>query len=46
PYMLIIGDKELERGGITTRLRTGENLPLMSVKEFVERIKEDCNKRR
>jgi len=46
PYMLIIGDKELEREGITARLRTGENLPLMSVKDFVERIKEDCNKRR
>ena len=46
PYMLIIGDKEVDQERITPRLRTGENLPMMSVGDFVERVKEDCSKRR
>jgi threonyl-tRNA synthetase len=35
PYMLIIGDKEMESRQITVRLRDGKNLPAMSVAEFV-----------
>ena len=35
PYMLIIGDKEMESSQITVRLRDGKNLPAMSVVEFV-----------
>ena len=46
PYMLIIGDKEVEQGGVTPRLRSGENLPLMSVEAFIKRVKEDCKERR
>ncbi|RLB25687.1 MAG: threonine--tRNA ligase [Deltaproteobacteria bacterium] len=46
PYMLIIGDKEVEQGGVTARLRSGENLPLISIEAFVERIKQDCRERR
>lgn len=46
PYMLIIGDKEVEQGGVTPRFRTGENLPLMKVDEFIDRVNEDCSKRR
>ena len=46
PYMLIIGDKEVEQGGVTPRLRSGENLPLISIEAFVERIKQDCRERR
>ncbi len=46
PYMLIIGDKEVEAQGVTPRLRTGENLPLMSVEAFIERVKQDCKERR
>ncbi|MBW1731312.1 MAG: threonine--tRNA ligase [Deltaproteobacteria bacterium] len=46
PYMLIVGDKEVEQEGITPRLRSGENLPLMSIGAFIERIKEECSQRR
>ncbi|MCP4681456.1 MAG: threonine--tRNA ligase [Desulfobacterales bacterium] len=42
PYMLIIGDKECEKEGITPRLRTGQNLPFMSAKEFIDLISEEC----
>jgi threonyl-tRNA synthetase len=46
PYMLIVGDKEVEQEGITPRLRSGENLPLMSIGAFIERVKEECSQRR
>jgi threonyl-tRNA synthetase len=46
PYMLIVGDRETEMEGITPRLRSGENLPLMKPVELIERINEDCKQRR
>jgi len=46
PYMLIIGDKESEKGGVTPRLRSGENLPFMSEEAFIELINETCRQRR
>ncbi|MCF8061332.1 MAG: threonine--tRNA ligase [Deltaproteobacteria bacterium] len=46
PYMLIVGDKESEEGGVTPRLRTGKNLPFMSPEAFVERIQEESQQRR
>jgi threonyl-tRNA synthetase len=46
PYMLILGDKECERNGLTPRMRNGENLPFMSIEEFIDRIEKDCRQRR
>ncbi|MEE9611019.1 MAG: threonine--tRNA ligase, partial [Desulfatiglandales bacterium] len=46
PYMLIIGDRESEKEGVTPRLRSGKNLPLMTQKEFVDLIHEECKQRR
>ncbi len=46
PYMLIVGDKESDEGGVTPRLRTGKNLPFMSPETFVERIQEESQQRR
>jgi threonyl-tRNA synthetase len=46
PYMLIVGDKECEKEGLTPRLRNGKNLPFMSVDEFIDLIGEDCKQRR
>ena len=46
PYMLIVGDKETEEEGVTPRLRSGQNLPLMTPEEFVDRVGEDCRQRR
>ncbi len=45
PYLLVLGDKEKEAGSVTARVRDGkgggENLPAMSVSEFVSRVKAD-----
>ncbi len=46
PYMLIIGDKEVEGKGVTPRLRSGENLQLMSVEDFIARIRQETETRR
>jgi threonyl-tRNA synthetase len=35
PYMLVIGDKEVENGTLTPRFRDGKNLDPMSAEEFV-----------
>ena len=34
PYMLVIGDKEMESGTITPRYRDGKNLDSMMPQEF------------
>jgi threonyl-tRNA synthetase len=39
PYMLIIGDQEVEAGQVTVRLRDGSNLPPMGVAEFAEMVR-------
>ena len=39
PYMLIIGDKEIENATVSVRLRTGEDLGSMSIADFTSRIK-------
>jgi len=46
PYMVIVGDKECEEEGVTPRLRSGQNLPLMTAKELIDLISEECRKRR
>ncbi|MBW2027948.1 MAG: threonine--tRNA ligase [Deltaproteobacteria bacterium] len=46
PYMLIIGERETEKGGVTPRLRSGENLPFMSKEEFIDLLREECRQRR
>lgn len=41
PYAVVIGDKEVQNGTLSARKRGGENLPPMSVEEFVEKLGED-----
>ncbi|MEA3439119.1 MAG: threonine--tRNA ligase [Chloroflexota bacterium] len=41
PYMLIVGDREVENGAISVRLRTEENLGAMPVDTFIDRAQED-----
>jgi threonyl-tRNA synthetase len=36
PYILVIGDKEMEAGAVAVRLRSGEDLGAKPVAEFVE----------
>ena len=38
PYMLVLGDKEVETGSVNVRTREGENLGVMSVAEFIELV--------
>ncbi|WP_198330248.1 threonine--tRNA ligase [Psychrobacter cibarius] len=35
PYMLVLGDKEVESGSVNVRTREGENLGVMSIPEFI-----------
>jgi len=41
PYMLIIGDREMEAGAVAVRKRTGEDLKAKPVDEFMAMIAED-----
>ncbi len=38
PYMLVVGDKEIEEQAVSVRLRTNENLGNMPVASFIERV--------
>jgi threonyl-tRNA synthetase len=38
PYMLIVGDKEIENGTVSVRLRNGEDLGSVKVSDFMERV--------
>lgn len=42
PFMLILGDQEVEAGQVTVRLRDGKNLPTMPPAEFAEMIRNEC----
>ena len=41
PYLIVIGDKEMASGAVAVRARGGQDLGVMSVAEFVERISAD-----
>lgn len=39
PYMIIVGDKEVEAKNVSVRTRTGENMNGIEMSEFLERIR-------
>lgn len=41
PYILVVGDKEVETGGVNVRLR-GENLGFKTLEETAAMVAEDC----
>ncbi len=41
PYMLVVGDKEVENRQVALRLRNGENPGPMAVAEFLDRAKDE-----
>ncbi len=41
PYMLIVGDREVENGQVAVRLRSGENLGALSLEGFLTKARED-----
>ena len=44
PYMLVIGDKEMEQGTVTPRFRNGDNLDPMTPEQFCEFVQEESKK--
>ena len=45
PYMLVIGDKEAAENKVAVRLRSGEQLPVMSLDDFKTKIKQMISER-
>ncbi len=41
PYMLVVGDKEVEQGTVAVRLRSGKNLGPMTLEAFLRKVQED-----
>lgn len=46
PYMLVIGDKEMEAGTVAPRVRDGSNLGALPVQEFIDLVHEMCEKKK
>ncbi|MDX1777747.1 MAG: threonine--tRNA ligase, partial [Thermodesulfobacteriota bacterium] len=41
PYMVVIGDNEVENGGVSPRLRSGKDLKFLPLDEFISLIQEE-----
>jgi len=41
PYLLVVGDKEVESGAVAVRTRTGEDLGTMTLEEFENLLSQD-----
>lgn len=46
PYLLIVGDKELENNTISVRTQKGEDLGSLSISEYTERLKAEIADRK
>ncbi|REL35460.1 threonine--tRNA ligase [Thalassotalea euphylliae] len=45
PYLLVVGDKEMENGEIAVRTRGGEDLGKMSVEDFIAKLTQEVSDR-
>lgn len=45
PYLLVVGDREMENGNVAVRTRAGEDLGIMTVEEFARRMQEEVDRR-
>lgn len=45
PYLIVIGDKEVENQQVAVRTRTGEDLGVMSIQEFEDLLQKDISRR-
>ena len=45
PYMLVVGDREMEAGAVAVRTRDNENLGAVPIAEFVERAQSNISAR-
>ncbi len=41
PYMIILGDQEMEKEALTIRTRKGENWPLIKIEDFIRELKKE-----
>jgi len=41
PYMFIVGDREMESDSVSVRLRSGEDLGMISLPDMISRIREE-----
>jgi threonyl-tRNA synthetase len=46
PYMLVLGDKEVESETLSVRTRSGENIQGMALETFLDRIQQDVESRK
>lgn len=46
PYMLILGDKEVQNGTVSVRLKSGKVLESIAVKEFSEQVMHEIRERK
>jgi threonyl-tRNA synthetase len=42
PYMLVVGDKERENRGVSPRHRSGKDLKMMNIQDFIALVKKEC----
>jgi len=45
PYMLVVGDREMEDGTVAVRTRKGDDLGVMTIEAFSQRIKDEVTNR-
>ena len=45
PYLLVVGDKEVETQTVAVRARRGEDLGVMTLDEFLEHLASDVARR-
>ncbi|MGK0673061.1 MAG: threonine--tRNA ligase [Halothiobacillaceae bacterium] len=45
PYLLVIGDREVEQRQVSVRTRSGENLGSMGLDEFITKLREEIDRR-
>ena len=45
PYLLVVGDKEIENGTVAVRTRDGEDLGSMTIEEVILLFQSDTEKR-
>ena len=41
PYLIVVGDKEMASGAVAVRVRGGQDLGVMSLESFSQRISAD-----
>ena len=46
PYLLVLGDREMENGQVAVRTRSGEDLGTMNLDQLSERLREEVEDRR